>query len=104
MASQKARRAKVESARLEMPSPKKPTSKNAEEAIGRTNVEIAVQLAPPRTAAEPHRLAGSAAPGALTLCRGEKPTVVFTVKDVNGNSLSISNLSFSMTGPTSDYG
>src|SRR5580704_14950224 len=102
MASQKARRAYVESARLEMPSRK--TSTDAEEAIGRTNVEIAVQLAPPRTAAEPHRLAGSAAPGALTLCRGEKPTVVFTVKDVNGNSLSISNLSFSMTGPTSDYG
>jgi OmcA/MtrC family decaheme c-type cytochrome len=38
---------------------------------------------------------------------GQKPQVAFTVKDVNGNPLAMSSLedlSFTMAGPTSDYG
>ena len=45
--------------------------------------------------------------GVTNTLAGEKPTVAFTVKDVNGNPLSISSLtslSFTMAGPTSNYG
>jgi OmcA/MtrC family decaheme c-type cytochrome len=38
---------------------------------------------------------------------GQKPVVAFTVKDVNGNPLAMSaleDLSFTMAGPTTDYG
>jgi len=45
--------------------------------------------------------------GVTNTLAGEKPTVVFTVKDVNGDPLPISvltSLSFTMAGPTSDYG
>jgi len=38
---------------------------------------------------------------------GQKPVVAFTIKDVNGNALAMSaleDLSFTMAGPTTDYG
>jgi len=45
--------------------------------------------------------------GVTSTLAGQKPTVAFTVKDLNGNPLapsSLANLSFTMAGPTSDYG
>lgn len=45
--------------------------------------------------------------GVTTASAGQKPTVAFTINDVNGNPLSINaleDISFTMAGPTSDYG
>jgi len=45
--------------------------------------------------------------GVTSTLAGQKPQVAFTVKDLNGNPLALSsltNLSFTMAGPTSDYG
>jgi hypothetical protein len=102
-----------------MRSRKKPPSAAAEEKIGRTQdaIEIAVQPAACRTAAEAHRLAGSATSGRRSRCvlstfdasarRSVVSSLAFTVKNFNGNALSISrptNLNLIMAGPTSDYG
>lgn len=45
--------------------------------------------------------------GVTSTMAGENPTVAFTVKDLNGNPLPVSSLAaltFTMAGPTSDYG
>lgn len=45
--------------------------------------------------------------GACNSLAGKKPTVAFTLRDLNGNPFSISILtspSFTNAGPTSDYG
>lgn len=65
MPPQKARRANVEFARFEMRSRKNPSSAAAKATIRRTQgaIEIAVQSAPLRTAAEAHGLVGNAASG-----------------------------------------
>lgn len=45
--------------------------------------------------------------GVTNTSAGQKPTVAYTVKDINGNALALSaleDLQFTMAGPTSDYG
>jgi OmcA/MtrC family decaheme c-type cytochrome len=45
--------------------------------------------------------------GVTNTSAGQKPTVAYTVKDINGNPLALSSLEdlqFTMAGPTTDYG